>query len=135
MTLSQKALDFAQARHQGQFRRDGVTPYFSHCEKVASLIEDEELKAAAYCHDLIEDGRASYEEIRQELGAGIADAVVILTHNKEESYTEYVRRIRESAGGRMVPVKLADITANLSDSPTPSQVQKYYQALLILADK
>ena len=47
MTLLQKAYKWAKQGHAGQFRRDGVTPYFSHCEKVASLLNTEEEKAVA----------------------------------------------------------------------------------------
>ncbi len=132
MTLAEKACEFARARHEGQFRRDGVTPYFTHCEKVASLLDDETEKAVAYCHDLIEDGRASYEEVEQELGPMVAQNVLRLTHEKSDDYISYILRFRDPDYKLARAVKIADMVSNLSDNPTEKQIIKYHQALRIL---
>ena len=125
--------EFARQCHEGQFRRDGVTPYFNHCEKVASLLEDFDSKAIAYCHDLIEDGKATYDQIEEKFGEYLAGSVFILTHRQDENYFKYLKRIKESSiSGNEVKVKIADIVANLSDSPSEEQVKKYYRALVIL---
>jgi hypothetical protein len=121
---------FAEQRHEGQFRRDGITPYFMHCIKVASLVESDMQKAVSYCHDLIEDGRATYEELR-ELDEGLAMFVLQLTHKEGQDYFKYIGSIN----GLAKIVKIADIVANLSDSPSEKQIQKYYDALIILTNK
>ena len=49
-----------------------------------------------------------------------------------ETYEQFIERVRAHRGGRWAPVKVADILANLSDSPTPAQIRKYAKALLVL---
>lgn len=66
MTQLEKAKAWAQLLHDGQFRNDGVTPYFTHCEAVVDIgrryyIEkgysdkSEEFLAGLYLHDVKED--------------------------------------------------------------------------------
>ena len=55
------AVSFAARAHQGQFRKDGRTPYASHPTRVCLVmrcvfgVEDPEVLAAAVLHDTIED--------------------------------------------------------------------------------
>ena len=55
-----KARMFATVAHGGQMRKDGKTPYIAHPERVVKIlqksgIEDEEILASAYLHDVLED--------------------------------------------------------------------------------
>jgi (p)ppGpp synthase/HD superfamily hydrolase len=124
--------NFAKQKHEGQFRRDGVTPYFTHCEKVASLVDSEFEKSLAYCHDLIEDKRCNIRELKDAFNdIELVDCVLNLTKNNEETYEQYIKRI--SIEHYIIKrVKIADIVANLSDNPTTAQVEKYNKALKIL---
>jgi GTP pyrophosphokinase len=142
MGIAGKAYAFAKAKHEGHFRRDGVTPYFNHCIAVADLCENQMEAAVAYCHDLVEDGRATLDEVRAELGGELAEYVEVLTHGKEELYFDYIQRIMDFSKREyglfrqdLLPmrVKLADIVANLSDKPTKNQVVKYNKVLKIFA--
>lgn len=154
LSLVEKARLFARTRHHGQFRRskygENLTdrdfhgnlfkddpalepkiPYFAHCEKVAELVDTDFEKAVAYCHDLIEDGKATEEEISKNVGEEISGGVVDVTHFKEQEYFDY---IKDFIGYReLIRIKIADIVANLSDSPTWEQIEKYNKALRILA--
>ncbi len=131
-SIADKARLFAKAKHMGQTRRDGKTPYFNHCMAVADLVESDYQKAVAYCHDLIEEGRATYEEIEQKLDATVALNVLKLTHYPYDSYEEYISRFKEHLDELAKIVKIADIVANLTDKPTLTQKIKYYRALKIL---
>jgi (p)ppGpp synthase/HD superfamily hydrolase len=160
LTLLQKARLFARTRHEGQFRRgkecshfpavdmngnsfkdncEEPKPYFTHPEKVAELIRadggSEFEQSVAMCHDLIEDGRATLKEIEESVGSDVAYTVDNLTKLKDETYEDFIKQILAAFEFReqSIKIKIADIVANLSDSPTPKQIEKYYKALKILS--
>ncbi len=61
-----RAIRIAVAAHEGQTDKTGG-PYFEHCERVASLISDEDGKIVAYLHDVVEKGAGwSIERLRRE---------------------------------------------------------------------
>ena len=68
MDLVQKAVDYADAKHQHQKRKDG-SPYIIHplatAEIVAEMGLDLDAILGALLHDCIEDTDASYEEIER----------------------------------------------------------------------
>ena len=131
MTLLEAAYNFAKSKHEGQYRRDGVTPYFTHPEKVASLLDTEIEKSIGICHDLIEECNLTKRDFI-DAGLGyIYTYIDVLSHNKYESYDDYIRRLLVYDISKKV--KIADIVANLSDNPTEQQIQKYNRALRILA--
>ena len=122
--------------HLGQYRRDGITPYVSHPEAVASRLSDllPEYQATAWLHDVLEDTKATELEMRD---AGIPDSVIAevrrLTHLPGEDYAEYLKRVKESDVARQV--KIADMLHNLSANPTDRQISKYSRGLLFLLGK
>ena len=134
LSLVEKAYLFAKLKHEGQFRRDGITPYFTHCEKVASLVDTDFEKVVAYCHDLIEDRKATYYDISENISNSVADVCEILTHTPDVNYDTYIERLKNNKDwyNHIINIKIADIVANLSDSPTQKQIEKYNKALRIL---
>lgn len=126
------APEIAALAHAGQFRRDGVTPYIKHPEKVASFFEKGSVEwNVAWLHDVVEDTSMTLEELDSyNLPSGVVTNVYWLTHRKSESYQEYIERL--ARGGIARKVKIADIFANLSDNPTERQKIKYADALKIL---
>jgi len=120
--------------HLGQTRRDGVTPYIEHPIKVAKIVEEilgfgDDYKAVALLHDVIEDNKEYSVEELVALGveAGIANAVFLLTKQKGQDYLDYIQKVKNNHYAKMV--KIADILANLTDSPTDKQIKKYLPAL------
>ena len=91
-------------------------------------------QSMAWLHDTIEDCSWVTAELLLERGVAqlIVNGVVSLTHEKGESYYEYVYRQREDA--RTVEVKTADMLSNLADRPTDRQIIKYAKGLLWLRD-
>lgn len=131
-----KAKQFAIKAHEGKFRRgSSMVPYFYHCEQVYNLVRlYSELYThliPAYLHDTIEDKCTTEEEIEKQFGKNYLQYVLNLTKKENQSYEEYLLNIVPE----MIPVKIADIVANLSDCPTEKQKQKYYKALMLLQNK
>jgi (p)ppGpp synthase/HD superfamily hydrolase len=137
-----KAVSIASDAHQGQFRRDGVTPYFSHIFSALTFAEHgnytEDEKILVALHDVIEDGRDTAQGlIEKGIDANLVQILEdVLTHKKGESYEDYIIKIREASKNskdiNIVNVKIADILANLTDSPTKNQKIKYSKAILSL---
>ena len=127
------AQEIATLAHQGQFRRDGVTPYIEHPEAVAAVFpEDSWQNEIAWLHDVIEDTDWTAQDLLDNgINGLVVDAVMTLTHQKGESYEDYIARI--SLDDWATQVKLADIAANLADSPTERQRKKYAKAISYLA--
>ena len=131
----ENAKRIATEAHAGQFRRDGVTPYIRHPEKVAEIVRrrggDYEVIAAAWLHDVLEDTNTTAYDLKcQGVGEDVTQAVVALTHQENESYFDAINRAKKNAIARQV--KIADNLANLGDSPTDRQIIKYSKSLGIL---
>src|SRR5690606_27204570 len=117
----------AARAHQGQTRKDGLTPYFSHSVRVALTLrqtfgcDDPIALAAAILHDTIEDTPADYDDIAEGFGSEIAGIVAALTKNmilpESEREPEYDARLSQ-ADWRARLIKLADVYDNLSDMHT-----------------
>jgi (p)ppGpp synthase/HD superfamily hydrolase len=122
--LWQKAVSFAARKHQGQFRRDGRTPYVAHPVRVALLlrhlfqIAEPAALCAALLHDTLEDTRTDYDELAREFGLEVADLVAALSKDPRlpaaDREREYRARISRAPWQAMA-VKLADVYDNLSE--------------------
>jgi (p)ppGpp synthase/HD superfamily hydrolase len=125
MHAFQKAANFAAVAHHHQYRKDGYTPYFAHCVRVALVVmdifgsHDELAICAALLHDTIEDTTTDYDDIEEEFGKPIADAVSALTKNmllpERTREKEYDARLAK-ADWRVRLVKLADAYDNYIDA-------------------
>jgi (p)ppGpp synthase/HD superfamily hydrolase len=142
-TEIKRAKEFAQLVHTNHFRRDGVTPYFTHLECVVNNLQIiihsrkcefkefyEDMICAAWLHDSVEDKKTTYDTIKQMFGPTVELFVYHLTHQEDESYEEYIEFAAKTDHTRLI--KIADILANLSDSPSKNQVAKYTKALKVL---
>jgi (p)ppGpp synthase/HD superfamily hydrolase len=135
-----KAYRIAFNAHDGQFRRDGVTPYFNHIDKALDFSVDytEDEKILVALHDVIKDHRDTAQGlIEKGIDANLVQILEdVLTHKKGESYEDYIIKIREASKNskdiNIVNVKIADILAILTDSPTKNQKIKYSKAILSL---
>lgn len=129
----QRAMEFAARAHEGQYRRNGVTPYASHPLRVAMVvsavfgIQDERILAAAAMHDLIEDTQVDYDEIAELFDAEIADWVAAVSKDmrlpEDRREAEYDRALAAAAWQAKL-IKLADVYDNLSDCREAHHVAK-----------
>lgn len=71
------------------------------------------LKISAYLHDILEDTSAGVGLIREAFGDEILEIVEYLTREDEETYFEYIQRVKDNEYASIV--KVADIEFNLSE--------------------
>jgi hypothetical protein len=88
---------------------------------VASTTDDEEMIAAAWLHDVVEDTPATLEDVRREFGASVAVLVQDLTDVSRPSdgnraaRKEVDRRHLALASPRAKTIKVADLIDNCED--------------------
>ncbi|PIP53331.1 hypothetical protein COX08_01600 [Candidatus Beckwithbacteria bacterium CG23_combo_of_CG06-09_8_20_14_all_34_8] len=84
--LIENAIRLASYWHRGQMRKGGEFDYFTHLAAVANILAvagfDEEIIAAGYCHDLLEDTKCPKAEIEQACGKHVLSMVEQVTEDK-----------------------------------------------------
>lgn len=113
--LVQRAFQFAFEKHKNQIDDDGL-PYVCHCSMVyntlRTITDDQEILAAAYLHDTLEDTDTTYDELKDQFGERVANLVLEVTHEgKKDSYGYYFPRLLSRDA---VLIKFADRLNNLS---------------------
>ncbi|GAA0330192.1 HD domain-containing protein [Bacillus carboniphilus] len=90
--LLENAKRFAMEAHAGQLRKSTGTPMIEHPIRVAETLREfgfnEEVVAAGFLHDTVEDTDVTIEDIEQEFGEEVARIVAGNTENKEHSWEE-----------------------------------------------
>ena len=124
MNMVERAKVFATAAHAAvkQVRKYTFEPYIVHPTEVASIVatvpHTNEMLAAAYLHDTVEDTGVSIVDIQKEFGNEVASLVSWLTDvSKPEQGNRAVRKAIDREHTAMAPaaaqtVKLADLIAN-----------------------
>ena len=106
------ALSIMVNAHAGQFDKGGA-PYALHPLKVMHYTKssDEEIQCIALLHDVVEDTKITYKDLRD---AGISERVIAgvkaVTKVPGETYDEYKARVIENPDARVV--KRADLRHN-----------------------
>jgi (p)ppGpp synthase/HD superfamily hydrolase len=118
--------------HEGQFRRDNVTPYITHPRAVAESLQDHSYKIIAVLHDTLEDTKLTLHDLKKHFPVWVWHTVDILTHRKEESYLKYILRIQQDDTATIV--KRADLQHNMLTAKG-NQLAKYQLAMHILREK
>src|SRR5262245_52517900 len=134
--LWQRAVSFAAQRHEGQYRKDGKTPYFAHPVRVALVVrhvfgESNEIALiAALLHDLIEDTTTDYDDLIEHFGKEVADCVAALTKDarlrEDQREAAYDRQLDQAAWQARL-VKLADVYDNYCDARDEKERAKFAQ--------
>lgn len=105
-------LVFATNAHAGQYDKGGL-PYILHPLKVMHYLktDDEELQCIALGHDVIEDTKATYKELRD---IGMTERIILgirgLTKLPGQTPEEYKQGVFENVDS--MKVKLADLRHN-----------------------
>lgn len=90
-TIKEQALEYASKAHLGQKRKNGGD-FIEHPILVAKILEDagasDELVAAAYLHDTVEDTDVTLNDIYKEFGNIVGDYVKSNTEDKSKSWIE-----------------------------------------------
>lgn len=123
-TLETRAKEFASYHHArvNQRRKYTGEPYITHPEAVAEIVRSvphtEEMLAAAWLHDTVEDTEATFAEIEAMFGVEVCCLVEQLTDvssahdGLREHRKEMDRRHMERASPAAKTVKLADLIHN-----------------------
>jgi GTP pyrophosphokinase len=80
-----EAASFAARVHDGQYRKDGVTPYASHPFRVCLVVrdlfgfDDPRMLITALLHDAIEDTTTDFDDVEKLHGHEIATWVSCLS--------------------------------------------------------
>lgn len=137
---TKKALKFMFEKHKDQLDKSGI-PYVFHPFTVAYSMDDEDSTIVALLHDTLEDTNTTVEEL-VDLGFSneVIDAIKLLTHEENEDYFDYIRRIKTNP--LATKVKLSDLKHNSDltrlDTVTDKDLQrieKYKKAREILTQK
>jgi (p)ppGpp synthase/HD superfamily hydrolase len=148
-----EAWDIATLAHQGQTYPGPIEgqrfDYINHIgsvtmELIWALTEDESLNGdlavqCAILHDIIEDTKCTYQDLKAKFGSKVANGVNALTKNgslpKNEQMDDSLERIKRQPK-EIWMVKLADRITNMSQPPYHwgAEKRKVYkeQAQLIL---
>ncbi|MFJ4623142.1 HD domain-containing protein [Streptomyces sp. NPDC088812] len=128
----------ARAAHAGQTDKAG-RPYSEHLRAVAEGVRarggGDELIAAAWLHDAVEDGVLSEERLETALlDQRTKDVVRAVTKRPGETPEAYARRILATPGARLV--KTADLAHNADparlarlDEATARRLERKYDAM------
>ncbi len=125
--LVQRAREYATRAHEriDQRRKYSGEPYQVHLQAIADTVAevggDEEMIAAAWLHDTVEDTAATHQDIEDAFGPGVAQLVRELTDVSRPS--DGPRTVRKAidrehlaqASARAQTIKLADLIDNAED--------------------
>ena len=118
------ALSFAAQAHDGQYRKDGRTPYAAHPARVLLILRDlfgvtdPEVLTAAALHDTIEDTTTDWDELAEQFGERVAHFVALLTKDMRLPEPQREAAYRAALAAAPLPVqlcKLADVYDNVLD--------------------
>ena len=147
--LVKVAMKIAKKAHKEQFRNDGKTPFVSHPIAVMENLKKEIqgikwydkntptiLFCASLLHDVLEDTKITSKELAKKgIPKAVIDLIETLTHEKDESYINYILRIRKNRGDSFArTIKIEDIKHNLStlEPWKKDKRDKYMLALYLL---
>ena len=128
--LTVKSLDIAYKAHDGQYRRDGRSPYITHPIEVAMRFNNPILKSISYLHDVLEDSGITIKYLlEQGIPPIVVNTVIVLTKNRDEKYLDYILRVKQNSLATLV--KIEDIKHNYPTTHKSKQ-ERYDMALYIL---
>ena len=112
--MVERAKAFAEFAHAGQVDKGGQA-YIYHPTRVAELTaekyHDDILTAAAYMHDVVEDGGFTVSDLSLFFPVAVWKTVELLTRGKSDGRDVYIGRIGENLIA--TKVKLMDLKDNM----------------------
>lgn len=125
------AIALASKIHQNQ-KDKGGNAYILHPIRIMLRLrtDDEELMCIAILHDVVEDsnGEVTIEGLRSlGFSSRILNALTLLTHDPNEPYMDYIKRIATNPDA--VRVKLEDLRDNSDISRLKDLSDKHFDRL------
>lgn len=116
-----KAFLIALKAHKGQVDKAGK-PYIFHPIHVAVRVRGIKAKEVALLHDVLEDNKNFNISDFRFLDKEQQEALSLLTHDKEQTYFEYIEQVKTNKIAKLV--KKADLKHNLDISRLKNITQK-----------
>ena len=137
--LLEKAINLACSVHAGQVDKAGK-PYILHPLRLMLSCDNDEEMIVSVLHDVVEDGNVKLVELlEQGFSQPIVAAIDCLTRRNNETYEEFIDRIKVNTLARKVKVK--DIRDNMDltrlvtvTDKDLSRASKYHKALKQLTE-
>jgi ribosomal protein S18 acetylase RimI-like enzyme len=127
MNLLNRAITLAAEHHDGQVDKGGE-PYILHPLRVMQAAKTDEEKIVAVLHDIVEDTNYSMDDLQKDgFSQDVIEAIGYLTRKFEETYDEFIQRIRRNP--LATKVKLLDIADNMNLDRIPNPTQEDYERL------
>ena len=133
------AKDIATRAYFGTFRKGNNKPYIVHPAAVAKLVSHnggtEEMIAAAWCHDVMEDCPDFIKEVNNKLPTYVVELIDELTKPVHLDKNIWLKKMTEASIDAFV-IKMADRLDNLSEpeSMSASWLIKYLKQTKIILE-
>ncbi|MHB2027034.1 MAG: HD domain-containing protein [Elusimicrobiota bacterium] len=118
--------------HRGQ-KDLGGKPYWKHPVRVMALLGRSASiaeKHAALLHDVIEDTKTTFDDLKKAgFRPDVLAAVKLLTRVAALTYKRYIKRLIDSGNTAAMRVKLADLTDNMSRNRIIPDAQRHLRLL------
>ena len=128
----EKAIQLAVEAHAGDTDKAGAT-YIRHPLRLMQQMETETERVVAVLHDVVEDTAHDLDDIEEEFGAEVRDAVDAVTKREGEEYDDLIDRA--AANPVSCSVKIADLEDNMDvtrlnsvDADLGERLEKYHRS-------
>ena len=137
--LTKKAMKLCFEKHKEQKDKTGL-PYVFHPFYLATQMDDEYSTVCALLHDVVEDSDVTFDDLEKYgYPIEIIDALKLLTHNNDDDYFDYVRKV--CTNKLALKVKIADLKHNsdlsrldVIDEWALKRQEKYKKALKLIKE-
>lgn len=127
LPLVELAREFAVFAHDGQRDKAGVS-YIEHPTRVAKYVEaqyhDDNLTAAAYMHDVIEDGNFTSSDLSAFFPKVIWAVVELLTRRQNGDRADYIKQVGQNL--LATKIKMIDLEDNMDINRLGHPTEKDY---------
>lgn len=129
--LEQKAKEFAYEAHKGMKRKGKELPFTYHLELVNEILKtltnDDNILAAGWLHDVVEDTPITLEELKKEFNDEVCYYVELETEDKslpwKERKLKQIQELKEN-DSKVILIAFADKMANLTEMDSDYQLEK-----------
>ncbi|MCK5129855.1 MAG: GTP pyrophosphokinase [Clostridiales bacterium] len=118
--VTNTAMEIAKSAHKNKVDKKG-NPYVDHSVAISGMLKRPEEKVVAILHDVYESGDIDFSELKEKgFSDKIIEALDAIIEKSDESYADYVMRIKKNKIA--FAVKIADLTyhSNLGLIPNPA---------------
>ena len=127
----EQAKQFAYKAHKGMKRKGRDTPFTYHLELVNKILKtlttDDEILAAGWLHDVIEDTPITLDELKKEFNSKICYYVDLETEDKslpwKDRKLKQINELKEN-NSKVILIAFADKMANLTEMDSDYQLEK-----------